>query len=300
MKKLPLITLGILILMVLISGLSDNGRYPVDEDHSKMSSSQPEYINKELYGEVPSSVSEENVKPQDEKDFLTDNIQKSDEMIVRLEDSIDRLASEGNDVSDLKQMVRDYSSLVSDAGSYLEKANSADSISDEQKYVSLSKDKMVHSDVLLKRIFVAMHNYMPGPVEITGNDSLDAKGSGVIILSGDLDVNLSMSSGKFSVVDFEGDMSINSDELLSSNVVAESAVSTSGSVNPHHMVSYLDVQGNVRMSGSGMTIAAMGDNTTLHATGFGEVQLYGNGTYYLDNSGSVREGVWLAPIFETL
>ncbi|WMW26069.1 hypothetical protein RE474_04930 [Methanolobus sediminis] len=300
MKKLPLIVLGILILMVLISGLSSRDRHPDNGDHSKMTSSQPEYINNELYGDVPSSVSEEKVKQQNEKDFLADNIQKSDETILRLEDSIDRLASEGNDVSDLEKMVMDYSSLVSDASSYLEKADSADSVSDEQKYVALSKDKMVQSDILLKKIFMSMHNYMPGPVKITENDSLDANGSGVIVLSGDLDVDLSLSSGKFSVVDFEGDMSIDTDGLLSSNIITEGAVSASATEEPHHMLSYSDVQGNVSLSGSGMTIAVMGDNTTLHVTGVGEIQLYGDGSYYLDNSSAVKEGVWLSPIFEAL
>ncbi|MDI3485602.1 MAG: hypothetical protein PWQ50_822 [Methanolobus sp.] len=299
MKKLPLIILGILILMVLISGLSDSDRHSGKEG-PKMSSGQPGYINKELYEEVPSSISEEKLKPQDENEFLEDNIQKSDEIILRLEDSIERLETEGNDVSDLEEMVADYSSLVSDAGSYLEKADSADSISEEKKYVELSKENMVQSDILLKKIFVAMHNYMPGPVELEGNESLDASGSGVMILTGDLDVNLSMSSGKFSVVDFEGDMSVDTDGLLNLNMVTESAVSTSVSEDLHHMVSYVDVQGNVSLSGSGMTIAVMGDNTTLHVTGVGEIQLYGNGNYYLDDSGSIKEGVWLAPIFETV
>jgi hypothetical protein len=62
----------------------------------------------------------------------------------------------------------------------------------------------------------------------------------------------------------------------------------------------VDVQGNVSISGSGMTIAVMGDNTVLHVIGSGEIQFYGNGSYYLDNSDTVKEGVWLSPIFETI
>ena len=297
MKKLPLVILGILILMVLISGLAGRDRHHGDGSHSSLSSSQPEYT---LYGEVPSPAPDEKMKPQDEKEFLESNIQKSDEIILRLEDSIERLESEGNDVSDLEEMVADYSTLVSDANTYLEKADSADSLSQEQKYVALSREKMVQSDTQLKQIFVAMHNYMPGPVEMTGNDSLDANGSGVMILSGDLDVDLSLSSGKFSVVDFEGDMSIDTDGLQYPNIVTESAVSASATEEPHRMVSYVDVQGNVSLSGSGMTIAVMGDNTTVHVTGVGEIQLYGDGSYYLENSSAVKQGVWLSPIFETL
>jgi hypothetical protein len=297
MKKLPLIVLGILILMVLISGLSDRGRHHIDDGPYKMSPGQPEYT---LYGEVPSSASDEKINPKDEKAFLEDNIEKSDEIIIRLEDSMGHLEEEGTDVSDLQTMVTDYSLLVSDAKAYLEKADSAESISEEEKYVALSRDKMIQSDILLKKIFVDMHKYMPGPVEITENGSLDANGSGVIILSGGLDVNLSLSSGKISVVDFEGDMYIDSDELTSSNIVTESAVSTSANKEPNNMISYVDVQGSISLSGSEITIAVMGDDTTLHVTGSGEVQLYGNGSYYLENSGEVKKGVWIAPIFETV
>ncbi|TQD24954.1 hypothetical protein [Methanolobus vulcani] len=297
MKKLPLIVLGVLVVMVLIMGLSDRDRHHGYEGNSKMSSSPPEYT---LYGEVQSPVSNEKINPKDEKSFLEDNVEKSDEIILRLEDSIERLENEGKDVSDLQEMVTDYSSLVSDAKAYLEKADSAESASEEEKYISLSREKMIQSDILLKKIFVDMHNYMPGPVEITGNESLDANGSGVIILSGDLDADISMSSGKISVVDFEGDMSIDTDELENANIVTESAISTSANNESHRMISYVDVQGNVSLSGSSMTIAVMGDNTTLHVTGSGEIQLYGNGSYCLDNSGSVTEGFWLAPIFDTV
>lgn len=300
MKKLPLVILFVIILMVLISGLSDRGRHPGDGKNSELPPGQPEYVYGELYTEFPSSVPGEQMSPNNEKAFLEDNIQKSDEIILRLEDSLKRLESEGNNVSDLGKMLTDYSSLVSDADSYLEKADSADSFSEKQKYVALSKDKMVQSDILLKKIFVDMHNYMPGPVEITANDSLDARGSGVIVLSGNLGINLSLSSGKFSAVDFEGDMVIDDDELVVPGMAAEAVVSTSSDEALHNIVSYVDVQGNVSISGSGMTIAVMGDNTVLHVIGSGEIQFYGNGSYYLDNSDTVKEGVWLSPIFETI
>lgn len=300
MKKFPLVILAILVLMVLISGLSDCGRHPGSGIHGEPYLGQPEYMNKELYKEMPSAVSEEHMKPDAEKQFLEDNIQKSDDIILRLEESLERLANEGNDVRYLEKMVADYSSLVSEADYYLEKADSSDSVVEEQKYVALSKEKMVLSDILLKKIFVNMHNYMPGPVKITKTDILDANGSGVIILSGDLEVNLSMSSGKFSVVDFEGDMSIDTGGLTSPKIAKESVIATSATEDPHPMLSYVDVQGNLSMSGSGMTIAVMGENTTLHVTGFGEVQLYGDGNYYLNSSSAVKEGVWLSPIFDTV
>ena len=298
MKKMPLVVLMVLISMVLISGLSDRDRHPVEPGPYEMPNPHSDYIDSELYGKALFYVSDEKVKPKDERGFLEDNIQKSDEIVPRLEASIEYLASEGNDVSEFEEMVTDYSSLVSEARSYLERADSAASISEEQRYVSLSKKRMIQSDILLKNIFVFMRSHMPGPLLIYEGDSLDASGEGAIIMSGDLDINLGLSSGDISVVDFKGDAVID-DGGLTGPEATRATLPMSTAKDPHLMISYMDVQGNVSIYGSGLTIAVMADSAILHATGIGEVQLHGYGSYYLENSSASTEGAWLSPIFET-
>lgn len=298
MKKMPLIVLMILISMVLIASLSDHDRHPAESGPYELFVPHPEYIDNDLYSETPLSASEEKVKPNDEKQFLEDNIQKSDEIIPRLEASIEFLADGGNDVSDLEEMVTDYSLQVSEARSYLKSADCAESRSEEQRYVALSRDRMMQSDILLKKIFVFMRSHMPGPLLIYETDSLDASGDGAIIMSGDLDVKLGLSSGEISVVDFKGDVIIDDSELEGPEAT-RSPLTMSTAEQSHFMISYTDVQGNVSMSGSGLTIAAMADDAILHVSGIGEVQLHGNGTYSLENSSAVTEGAWLSPIIET-
>lgn len=301
MKKMPLIVLIILMLMVVISGLADSDDVfshsdegpDVHRDRSipplGMASSQSEVFMVTHMVSFSSMV--------DEETFLEDNIEKSESMVQRLDTASNELENEGKNVSDLKSMIIDYSDLVSESRSYLEMAQTTSSESEKEAYLDKSRESIIKANSQLKPILDEIKEYMTGPVEIT-NTTLSAEGSGVAILSGDIDLSFFLSDGKFSVVDFSGDLVIDTD----ADYKQEYAPDKDGShdlIMPHAMISYIDVTGNVSMSGSSYTVAIMADRIDLEANGNGEAELVGNGTYHLDNDISKgKENVWMIPIFE--
>ncbi|TQD24957.1 hypothetical protein [Methanolobus vulcani] len=288
MKKMPLTVLIILMLMVVISGLADS-----DDSHPYSDDRQDDHRGRSA---PPLDVF--TLSPtMNEESFLEDNIDKSESMVLRLENASQELENKGNDVSDLKGMITYYSHLVSESRSYLEMANSAYSEDEKQKFLGLSRESIIKANSELKPILDEMKEYLPGPV-ILENNTLNAQGSGVAILSGDLEMSFFLTEGKFSVVDFDGNMIIDMDADYSMESPSERMLPTD-LAKSHTMESYIDVTGNVSISGSACTVAIMADNMTLTATGQGEIELIGNGTYYLDNGISEeQENVWMIPIFE--
>ena len=298
MKKMPLVLIMFLMVIVLISGFIDSVRNPdVHGEHHGLLFSQQDYISKDLSDDDPSFASGDKPTLKDESIFLADNIKKSDEMVARLDSTVVRLNEEGNDVQELEQMVDNYALLVSEAKDYLSKAEASTSFSDEQEYLALSRDKIILADSELKGIFDKVQTYLPGPIGISGNDSLNANGSGIVLLSGDLDIDISLSMGKFSVVDYAGDLDISTDEIYSPEIVSQRAIPSVDPETTQKLYSYVDVQGNVTLSGSELTVAIMSDDVSLLVKGTGEVELYGNGSYYLDNATMGKEGTWISPIF---
>jgi hypothetical protein len=299
MKKMPLVLTMFLIVIVLISGFIDSARNSdVYGEHHGIFISHPVYVSKDLSDGAPSLGSGDKAAPKDESAFLADNIKKSDEMVARLNSTVVRLNEEGNDVQELEQMIDSYALLVSEAKEYLSKADASSSLSDEQYYLALSRDKIILASSELKGIFDEMQTYLPGPVSISGNDSLNVKGSGIVILSGDLDIDFSLAMGKFSIVDFAGDLDILTDEVYTPEIMSEKAIPSDNSETTQKMFSYVDVQGNVTLSGSEFTVAIMSDDVSLYVKGTGEVELYGNGTYYLDKAIMDKEGTWISPMFD--
>ncbi|WMW26067.1 hypothetical protein RE474_04920 [Methanolobus sediminis] len=302
MNKMPLTVLIILMLMVVISGLADS-----DDVHSYLDDRLDDHRNNYVPSMDRDSPPTEffmithmfSLSAMDEESFLEDNIEKSESMVQRLENASNELENEGEDVSELNGMIADYSYLVSESRSYLEMAKTASSDSEKQMYLDKSRESIIKANSGLKPILDEIKKYLPGSVNIT-NTTLTAKGSGVAILSGDIDLDFFLSDGKFSVVDFSGDLVIDTE----ADYKQEFAPDKDGSydmIMPHAMISYLDVTGNISMSGSAYTVAIVADIMTLTATGQGDVELVGNGTYYLDNGISEeQENVWMIPIFERI
>ncbi|WP_094227257.1 hypothetical protein [Methanolobus psychrotolerans] len=298
MKKIPLLIVMLLISLVLISGLINSSKYyDVHGRYGPMLSQHPVHLSKDLSYGKPSFTYGNLAFPKDEQIFLADNIKKSNEMVERLQATVERLKNEGNDVQELDKMVEYYALLVSEAKDYLSKSDASTSLSDEQKYLELSREKIILANSELKDIFAKTQIYLPGPVSISGNDILTVYGRGILILSGDLDIALSLSTGEFSVIDFAGDMDIDTAELYSSEGMSAKVISSGDPGNPQKMLSYVGVQGNVTLSSSELTVAIMGEDIGLLVRGTGEAEFYGNGTYYLQNATVNKEGTWISPIF---
>ncbi|WP_340820346.1 hypothetical protein [Methanolobus sp. WCC4] len=299
MKKLPLVLIGFLVGMVLVSGLADVNRHPAghEEQHGIMSDYSA-YVKTEISDPQAPSTPDDHDVSRDEKVFLAGNIAKSSEMIERLESTVDSLEKEGNDVQELEQMVSEYASLVAESKAYFSKTETSSSSSDELEYLALSKDRIVQADMKLKDIFNMLHSYLPGPVKLSGNDTLILEGSGIVVLSGDLGIDLSLAEGEFSAVDLAGDMIIDAEELSSTGIISERILSDPLG-NSHSMVSYNKANGTVLMSGSILNVAINGKDLFLTVEGTGEVELFGKGTYSIENGSGIIEGIWIPPVFET-
>ena len=297
MKKMPLALIAVLILLVVISGMADseerpdshvdNPRFPMATDPSPAGFLMVSHM-------VPF------LPVMDEEHFLEDNIEKSESMVLRLEKAILRLENEGNDVSNLKSMIINYADLVSESRKYLDMSNYASSDSERQKYLELSRESIMRANSELKPILDELKKHLSGPVMINDN-TLSAEGSGIVIISGDTDLGFSLSEGKFSVVDFDGDLviDINGDYKKELSPDRRTPRDTH-IIMPREMISYVDVTGNISMYGSSYTVAILADRIILNATGYGEAELIGNGTYYLDDCMSEgNENAWMIPIFES-
>ncbi len=298
MKKMPIAMIMFLIFIVLISGFVESSSFSdVREENHDQLSTHPAFISNELSDEGFFFESGNRKAPRDENIIFADNIKKSDEMVGRLEGAILELKEKGNDVQELEEMVDNYGLLVSEAKNNLEKADASSSSLDRQKYLSLSKDKIILANSQLKDIFDKMQTYLPKPTSLSENDKLTIQGSGIVILSGDLDIEFSLHMGNFSVVDLAGDLDIDTEGMYSPEIIAEKAIQYNDPKPPQMMFSYKDVEGNVSLSGSALTLVIMGDNVSIFAKGVGDSELCGKGTYYLDTNSMEQEGIWVSPIF---
>jgi hypothetical protein len=225
---------------------------------------------------------------------------KSHEMAIRLTEAVKRLKKEGRDVRELERMVDDYTLLVFESREYLLKADNSSSFSDRQSYLIMSRERMIRADSGLRGIFNEMQSYLPGPIRILGNDNLAIEGNGIVILSGDLDIIMSLSMGKFSVVDLEGDLVIKTDESWAPDIKYDKVITSDGPGKPHMMQSFSAACGNMSISGSMITVAIMANDASIIVNGKGEAELYGVGTYCLDSSTTRTEGIWSPAIFDVI
>lgn len=296
---MPLILLIFLMLLVVISGMvgsEDMPQYPDERDkHNDIFphlDTRGPHEGQILVIPIVSGPS------ADVDTFLENNIEESEEIVLRLADVIARLNEEGKDVSELEQKASNYSALVAEARDYITMAESSSSEADRQKYLELSRESIIRANDELKPIFGIIKAHLPGPVPIGDNDVLVAQGSGIAILSGDLDASIFISTGKFSAVDFSGDLLIDMEYEFDQEAMPDRAPSGT-LIKPQNTYSYVGVTGNVSLSGSAFSIAVMAEDMEISVSGTGEAELIGNGTYYLDGvSSDGNENVWAGPIFD--
>lgn len=300
MNKMPLIVLTFLMLLVVISGVVDSGDLQEYPDERK---DYGNILYKSSFGIEDHSHEDHflvgpRLSTSDETTFLEDNIQKSEDMVERLSKLVTGLKGEGQDVSELEPAINDYSQFVSKARTYLIQAENASSEAEREQYLKLARESIIHANSELKPIFDRVKAYLPDPVIISENSILVASGSGMAILSGDIDVDFFLSDGRFTVVDFTGDMLIDMEHEFKQEYMPEKGPGDDILV-PHKIFSYANVTGNISVSGSTFTVAMMADDIDLLVTGAGEAEFIGNGTFYFDNGTAGNENKWVKPIFES-
>lgn len=306
MERTPVIFLMFLISLAVISALVGAD----DSGHSlwERRGDEPMHVNpldsaRELNDRSPGIFFVQRTEIlTDETTFLEDNIAKSEAMAQRLEQTVSRLKAEGNDVDELEKLVAEYSSLVDDSKMYFEKANSTGSVNDGgsasqttqegEEYLERSRESIMQSNQMLKDIFHELKPYLALHAKIPADKTLSAEGTGTIVLSGDFEVEMSLSEGKLSYVDFRDDFSIETEQGAEPEMIRMPDMK-------QELVSYENLTGNITLSGSGFIIELTGKDISLVAKGPGEAELFGNGTYFIGN-GSTPEmkQIWIPPLFE--
>ncbi|WP_406655571.1 hypothetical protein V7O62_07180 [Methanolobus sp. ZRKC2] len=307
MKRTPVILLMFLISLVVISAFvgadnSDNDPWERRGD-GPMSVISPNPARE--FDKNPSGNFLKLPFHANDVKFLEDNIEKSEIISLRLNDTVRRMKAEGNDVEKLEKLLEEYNLLVEDSKMYLEMANVPDNVTqaditgseskyseEEQKYLEESRKSIIRANLLLRDIFHEFRPYLAPHVRIPDNGNLSAEGKGTVILSGDLDVEISLSEGRISYVDFENDLSIEAEETTEPEIIRMPDMK-------REIVSYENLNGNITLSGSGFIMELTGENISLDATGTGKAELFGNGTYFIGNDSIPgKKHIWVSPLFE--
>ena len=304
MNKSPLILLLFLLSLVIASALIDSDdvdpRFEDGRGDKYLHSSHPFDYHRSSAGNFGSFM--ERPDPNaDEMFFLEDNIIKAEAISPRISEFVAFAKEEGNDVERVSILLDEYNLLLKDARLYFELANGStvrvpeDDVNipemTQEEYQDLSRRSIMQANMLLKDIFRELRPYISGNVVRIGDDSFVAEGSGMVMLSGDLDIDLSVLNGKISYMDLKKDLNVG---FENGDKVHETVWGSS-----KNMVLYENFTGNVTFSGSGYNLAIIGDDLTLSSSGTGEVQFFGRGYYYFtDTDGPVKKQLWVPSLVE--
>lgn len=306
MERTPVIFLMFLISLAVISalvGADDSGHSPWERRGDEPMSVSPFNSAREINDRSPGIFFVQRTEILTyETTFLEDNIAKSEAMAQRLDKTVSRLKAEGNDLEKLEKLVADYTSLVEDSRMYFEKANATDSVNgggstsqttqERDEYFERSRESIMQSNLMLKDIFHELKPYLALHAKIPDGAKLSAEGTGTVVLSGDLDVDMTLADGKLSYVDFKDDVSVGMEDTIEPEITRMPDMK-------QELISYDNVTGSISLSGSRFIMELTGEDISLVAKGSGEAELFGNGTYFIGND-SIPEmkQIWTPPLFE--
>jgi hypothetical protein len=202
----------------------------------------------------------------------------SENMAVRLENEIARLESNGEDVTELRSMLGEYRTLISEAKAYqLQAVNAtdADERADLVRNMNMAGQKIKEANSLLKDILKNLKQHREGLVVLTGNNTLNAEGNGTAVLSGDITISFSVSDARLVIKDMAGDAVINTSDASyeSSNIDAGNSSSNNRAFVFHNLT------GTVTIEGSRLTVMIQSEDMSLSVDGEGTAVLSGEGSY---------------------
>jgi hypothetical protein len=279
--------------MVIASGLvhqeNDRSYFVGRPEMSSSPTFGPHKFSDGLFQVIPPHVSR-----IDEIGFLEDNIIKAESISYRLGEFTSLMKSEGNDVERMETLLREYNLLVEDARMNFELANDQEYASDmtKQEYLDLSFKSIMRSNMLLKNIFDEHKPYMSRNIVFVENTSFIAKGSGMVMLSGDFDVNLSVTNGNMSYGNIKNDFHIKFEDDAKPSAISFPDAR-------QKMISYENINGNISFSGSNYDFVVFGENMSMFSSGTGRAQFFGKGYYEFNNVNEPRVNqTWALPILK--
>lgn len=243
---------------------------------------------------------------RDATSLLDSNIEKAENISLRLETGIEGYKAEGKDVSRLETLLEEYNRLIKEAKQYRALAdvaageenssstanlNQYDGSSEdaERDYLIQSQKSMMQANYVLRNIFEELNSLM-GSEELNNTSRLISVGEGKAILMGGFTLNLHLKNGEMAIMGLSRDSEID----INGDYSFEESTDTHNTVRLYHINS-----ADVKISGSRKTVMLNNENITLTADGEGYVAFQGNGTYSVEEAGRiVKEENWARPFFE--
>ena len=243
---------------------------------------------------------------KDATSLLDRNIEKAETISLKLETGIERYKAEGEDVSRLETLLEEYNRLINEAKQYRALANATSygennsSIANssqyngsseniEVDYLVQSQKSMMQANNVLRNIFEELNSLM-GSEELNNTSRLISAGEGKAILMGNFTLNMHLENGEMVIMGLSKDSEID----INGDYTFEENTDTHDTVRLYHINS-----ADVKISGSRKTVMLNNENITLTADGEGYVAFQGDGTYSVEEAGSViKEDEWAKPFFE--
>ncbi|AKB25260.1 hypothetical protein MSMTP_1791 [Methanosarcina sp. MTP4] len=252
-------------------------QYPYDSSYTERPPSGNVNHENPLQGS-PSSL-------RDATALLDSNIDKAEDIAMRIELGIKYFQADGQDIGRLQELFEEYTRLIEEAKQYRELADSA--AGEENDYVTQrehlvrSQESMMQANLVLKKIFEEFQHLMPGSARINEIDRLSAEGSGKAVLSGSFTLNMHLENGVLAVLELSPD----------SAVYIKGAYRFEEQTEDHHTVFLYYIQSaDIEIPGSRKAVLLNAENISLTASeGKGQATFFGNGTYTIEDAGGMKE-----------
>lgn len=217
--------------------------------------------------------------------LLDSNIDKAEDIAMRIELGIKYFQADGQDVSRLQELFEEYTRLIEEAKQYRELADSAageeNSYETQREHLVRSQESMIQANLVLKEIFEEFQHLMPGSARINETDRLSAEGSGKAVLSGSFTLNMHLENGVLAILELSPDSAV----YIKGDYRFEEQ--TEG---PHTVFLYYIRSADIEIPGSRKAVLLNAENISLTASeGKGQATFFGNGTYAIENAGGMKE-----------
>jgi hypothetical protein len=289
---------------IIVSGCVDKEAHPSYKD--------PENMDRSIFYPYTDQDKESIHNLRDATSHLDRNIEKAERISNRVEERIQHYKQEGKDVSKLEILLEKYNLSLKEAKKYRALADAADyeenssSISNSGvensfsentssentriEYLIKSQKNMMETNVVLKEIFNEFQRMKPGSAELNSTSKLYASGNGIVTLFGNFTLNLHLEEGELTISHLSPDSvtNITGNYVFEENDEIEERDEVWDNVREYEINS-----ADINISGSEKTVQLRGINITLNASnGDGTAIFLGNGTYIIDNAGTIKEHKW--------
>lgn len=302
MKKVLGITLVLMAFILLTSGCADrqdnlqyevvkpiwftsgighdNNYWPFDSEY------KPPYKHKTPFF----------VDDQDIVNIIDRDIERSEGALYHFEKEVERLENEGEDVNLLTNRIGEFRQHLENAkmnktlSDELSQNNETfKTISVEQKeylFNAIEELRIIHE--IVPQIFNDERIMKPGQVQLKDDVYLNANGNGTAVLSGNIEMTLSVQNAAVTIMDENNDKII----FIDGDYTPES------NIDPK-IVAYRNVNGTIEITGTSIIVMVRGQSINFKAIGEGFAALSGNGTYTYEEGNGTIAMEWMPRVFIT-